>query len=70
MSSCSSSVLVHESAEQVAPVDLGRRILATEGRFDSWIRWFQPESPVWAMGVVVLDVAPQYLLQVSSPDDQ
>ena len=45
------SVLVHESVEQVAPVDLGRRILACEGRFDSWIRRLQPERPVWAMGV-------------------
>jgi len=52
MRSCSSSVLVHESAEQVAMVDLGRRILATEGRFDSWIRRLQPEGAVWAMGVV------------------
>jgi hypothetical protein len=67
MRSCSSSVLVHESAEQVAPVDLGRRILATEGRFDSWIRRLQPEGPVWAMGVVVLDVDPQHLLEVAAP---
>src|SRR5215216_4767715 len=70
MRSCSSSVLVHESVEQVAPVDLGHRILASEGRFDSRIRRLQPERPVWAMGVVVLDVDPQHLLEVAAADDQ
>jgi hypothetical protein len=60
MRSCSLSVLVHESAQQVAPVDLGRLILAAEGRFDSGIRRLQPERPVWAMGVVVLAVDPQH----------
>jgi hypothetical protein len=58
MRSCSSSVLVHESAEQVAPVDLGRLILADEGRFDGWIRRLQPERPVRPMGVVMLDIDP------------
>jgi len=58
MRSCSSSVLVHESAEQVAPVDLGRLILANEGRFDGWIRRLQPERPVRPMGVVMLDIDP------------
>jgi hypothetical protein len=48
---------VHESAEQVEPVDLGRLIVATEGRFDGGIRRLWPERPVWAMGVVVLDGA-------------
>jgi hypothetical protein len=70
MRSCSSSVLVHESAEQVASVGLDRLIIASEGRFDSGIRRLQPERPVWAMGVVVLDVDPQHLLEVSSPGDQ
>ena len=36
---------------------------APEGRFDSGIRWLQPERPMWAMGVVVLDVDPQHLLE-------
>jgi hypothetical protein len=70
MRSCSSSVLVHESAEQVASVDLDRLILACESRSDSGIRRLQPERPVWAMGVGVLDVDPQHLLEVSSPGDQ
>jgi hypothetical protein len=70
MRSCSSSVLAHESAEQVAPVDLGRRIFATEGRFDSGIRRLQPEGPVWAMGVVVLDVDPQHLIKQARQLDE
>jgi hypothetical protein len=70
MRSGSSSVLVHESAEQVAPVDLGRLVLAPERRFDGGIRWLPPECPVGAMGVVVLDVDPQHLLQVAAADDQ
>jgi hypothetical protein len=61
MRSCSSSVLVYESAEQVTPVYLGGMILAGKGWFDGWIRRLQPERPVWAMGVVVLDVDPKDL---------
>jgi len=70
MRSCSSSVLVYESAEQVTPVYLGRMILAGKGWFDGWIRRLQPERPVWAMGVVVLEVDPKDLLEVAAPDDQ
>jgi hypothetical protein len=70
MRSCSPSVLVYESAERVTPVHLGRRILATEGRFDSWIRRLQPERPMRAMGVVVLGVDPQHLLKVAVADNQ
>jgi hypothetical protein len=70
MRSCSSSVLVHESVEQVASVDLGRRIVATEGRFDGWVRRLQPEGPVRAMTVVVVDMDPQHLLEVAAADRQ
>jgi hypothetical protein len=70
MRSCSSSPLVHESAEQVAPVDLGRLILATEGRFDSWIRRLQPERPMGTTSVVVGSVDPKNLLEVAVADDQ
>jgi hypothetical protein len=72
MRSCSLPVLVHETTEQVTSVDLGRRILATEGRFDSGIRRLQPERPVRTVGVVVLDIDPdrQDLLEVAAPDDQ
>jgi hypothetical protein len=70
MRSCSLSVLVYESAEQVTPVYLGRMILAGKGWFDGWIRRLQPERPVWAMGVVVLDIDVEDLLEVAAPDDQ
>jgi hypothetical protein len=70
MRSCSLPILVHESAEQVAPVDLGRLILATEGRFDSWIRRLQPERPMGTMSVVVGGVDPKDLLEVAVADDQ
>jgi putative transposase len=43
------SVRVHESAEQVAPVDLGQLIIATEGRFDSWIRTVRAECLDWLL---------------------
>jgi hypothetical protein len=48
-------------------VDLDRRILATEGRFDSGIRRLQPERPVWAMSVVVFNLDSQYLLKGPRP---
>jgi hypothetical protein len=40
------------------------------GRTDPWDRWLQPESPVWTVGVVVLDIDPKDLVQVASPDDE
>jgi hypothetical protein len=61
---------MHEPAEQVASVDLGRRIFAGEGLFDGWLRRLQPERPVSTVGVVVLDVDPKDLLEVAAPDDQ
>jgi hypothetical protein len=51
-------------------VYLGRMILAGKGWFDGWIRRLQPERPVWAMGVVVLDIDVEDLLEVAAPDDQ
>ena len=38
MRSCSSSVLVQETAEQVASVDPGWRVAADEGHSSGWIR--------------------------------
>ena len=61
---------MYESAEQVTPVYLGGMLLAGKGWFDGWIRRLQPERPVWAMGVVVLDVDPEDLLEMAAPDDQ
>src|SRR4029450_8514426 len=70
MRSCSSSVLVYESAEQVTPVYLGGMILAGKGWFDGWIRRLQPERPGGGVGVVVLDIDPKDLLEVAAPDEQ
>jgi hypothetical protein len=70
MRSCSLPVLMHETAEQVASVDLGRLILAGEGWSNGWIRWLQPERPVRPVGVVVLDVDSKDLLEVAAANDQ
>ena len=43
MRSCSWAVFVEKPAEQVAPVDPGRLIVADEGPSGGWIRWFQFE---------------------------
>jgi len=68
--SCSSSVLVQESTEQIASVDSGRLIGADDSHSRTG-RWsFKRQRPVRAMGVVVRDVDPKGLLEVASADDQ
>jgi hypothetical protein len=51
MRSSSSSVLVQETAEQVASVDPGWRAAAVEGQGRGWIRRLKLERPVgrWAL---------------------
>jgi hypothetical protein len=49
------SVLVKQTAEDIASVDSGRLILAGESQSDGWIRRLQLERPVRPMRVVVLD---------------
>jgi hypothetical protein len=61
---------MHETTEEIASVDSRRLVHAGERRSDGWIRRLQPERPVWAMGVVVLDVDLQHLLEVAAADDQ
>ncbi len=70
MRSCSSSVLVDETAKQVTSVHPDPLMLADEGLIGGWIRRLQLKRSVRAMPVVVLDIDPQDLLQVASPDDQ
>jgi hypothetical protein len=60
-------VLVHETTEQVASIDSVRLILVGEGSSDGWIRRLQPKRPVRAVGVVVLDIDPEDLLEVAAP---
>jgi hypothetical protein len=68
--SCSSSVLVQETAKQIASVDSGRLIVADDSQSRTG-RWdFKRQRPVRAMGVVVRDVDPKGLLEVASADDQ
>jgi hypothetical protein len=55
MRSCSWSVLVQETAEQVASVDPGLRVAADEGHSSGWIRRLKLQRPVGAMSVVVRD---------------
>jgi hypothetical protein len=49
MRSCSSSVLVQETAEQVASVDSGWWMAADEGHSSGWIRRLKLQRPVGAM---------------------
>ena len=44
--------------------------LADQGQTDRWIRRFEPKRPVWAMLVVVLDIHPEDLFQVTTANDQ
>jgi hypothetical protein len=68
--SCSSSVLVQEPAEQIAPTDLtladDTNAIGIGGR----TRRSQPERPVGPMHVVVLHIDAQDLLQVAASHDQ
>src|SRR5512132_3048952 len=70
MRSCSSSVLVEEAAEQVASTYPALLILADDGERGRWPRRLQPECPMRAVTVVVLDVHSEHLLQVPLPHDQ
>jgi transposase-like protein len=70
MRSCSSSVLVQETAEQVPSVDPGWRVAADEGPRGGWIRRLKLQRPVGAMSVVVRDVHLEGPLQVPAPHDQ
>ena len=64
------SVLVQETAEQVASVDSGWRVAADEGHSSGWIRRLKLQRPVGAMSVVVRDVHLEGPLQVAPPHDQ
>ena len=70
MRSCSSSVLVQETAEQVASVYPGWRVAADEGHSSGWIRRLKLQRSVGAMSVVVRDVHLKGPLQVPAAHDQ
>jgi len=68
--SCSSLVLVQETAEQVTSVYPLQPILGEDPEAGGGIRRLQRERPVPAALVVMLDVDAEDLVQVPSPDDQ
>jgi hypothetical protein len=70
MRSCSSPVLVEESTEQVASTHGAWFILAQVSRPAGRVWWLQPERPVGTVGVVMLDVDAEDLLEVAAADDQ
>jgi hypothetical protein len=70
MHSCSSSVLVEKAAEQVASLHSSPVVVVEEHRRGGWIWRIELECPMRAVGVVVLDVHAQDLLQVPSADNQ
>jgi hypothetical protein len=70
MRSCSLSVLVDETTEEIASVDSGRLVHASERRSDGWFRRLQPERPVRPVPVVVLDVGLEDLLEVPATHDE
>jgi hypothetical protein len=65
-----SPVLVKQATKEVAPAHPGSLSLADQGHTGGWTRRFQPKRSVWTMSVVVLDVHPEDLLQVTTADDQ
>ena len=68
--SCSSPVLVEEPSEQVTSLYPGLATLADEVQTNGWTWRLQPERPMRSVRVVMLDVDPEHLFQVASPDDQ
>ena len=70
MRSCSSSVFVKQATKEVASAHPGSPSLADQGQTGGWARRCQAKRSVWTMSVVVLDVHPEDLLQVTTADDQ
>ena len=70
MRSCSSSVLVKQATKEVASAHPGSPSLADQGQTGGWTRRVQPKRSVWTAPVVVLDVDPEDLLQVTTANDE
>src|SRR5215218_6111000 len=70
MRSCSSPVLVKQATKEVASAHPGSRSLADQVQPGGWTRRFQRERPVGTVAVVVLDIHPEDLLQVTTANDQ
>jgi len=61
---------VKQATKEVASAHPGSPSLADQGQTGGWTRRFQPKRTVWTMSVVVLDVHPEDVLQVTTADDQ
>src|SRR4029450_13104820 len=67
MRSCSLSVLVHKTTEQIASLNSGRLDDAGKRRSDGWFRRLQPERPMGTGSVVGGHVDPEGLRGVAAP---
>src|SRR5829696_2161679 len=67
MCSCSSAVLMEETAEPIAAANLTSLTPADDVQTGGLIRRLQPERPVRTMTVVVVDIDPKHTLQVPRP---
>ena len=67
---CSLAVLMEQTTEQVASMKAALAILADKIQLGGWDRRLKLERPVRTIGVVMLDVDPEHLLQVPAPDEQ
>ena len=63
-------VFVEEPAEQVTSMHPSWLAVADDPQVGEWIRRLQSERPVGTVMVVVGDVDPEHLLEVSSPANQ
>jgi hypothetical protein len=62
-------VFVEEPAEQVASLHLAWLAVADDPQIGGWSRRLQSARPLRPMGVVVLDVDPQDLLEAATADE-
>jgi hypothetical protein len=70
MRSCSSPVLVNQTAEEITSVHRALPILADDDRFGGCVRCMEAQRPVGAMLGVVLDIDMQDLFQVAASQDE
>ena len=61
---------MQETAEQITSAHFTSFILTDDGQSGGSVRCLKPERPVRTVPVVVLDVDPQDLLQMTAPNDQ
>jgi hypothetical protein len=60
---------MEEPAKPISPLYAAALVLVGERQTGGWGRWVQLERPMRAMGVVVLDAHPEYVVQVPATHD-